>query len=305
MFDTLKFGQNKKSTRKNYLTIWRKFNSFLIKLDKKPPSWEERAALYGTYLVLIKGVKSATLKSYITAIKKTLTADGYCWNDKKVFVSALANVCRIENDTVKQRFPIKKKLLDLILFEIGRFYKNNPQPYLECLYKTIFILCYYGLLRIGEATNSQHVIKAKDIHFTNNGRTILLILFTSKTHGRESRPQKIRITGKRNYNKKVRGRNKIFCPIKQTKEYLNLRGGYLNNEEPLFVFSDRTPVEAKHVRKLLKLLLKRLQLDHKLYDTHSFRIGRASDLLKNGYSVEAIKMAGRWKSNAVYRYLRY
>ena len=40
------------------------------------------------------------------------------------------------------------------------------------------------------------------------------------------------------------------------------------------------------------------------YDTHSFRIGRATDLSKGGRSLSKIKRAGRWKSNAVYNYLR-
>ena len=43
----------------------------------------------------------------------------------------------------------------------------------------------------------------------------------------------------------------------------------------------------------------------KLYTFHSERSRRALDLLKLGLSVETIKRLGRWKSNAVFRYLRY
>ena len=45
-------------------------------------------------------------------------------------------------------------------------------------------------------------------------------------------------------------------------------------------------------------------LESHLYNTHSLHIGRASDLSKMGANVEKIKHVGRWKSNAVYRYIK-
>ena len=44
--------------------------------------------------------------------------------------------------------------------------------------------------------------------------------------------------------------------------------------------------------------------DDTLYGTHSLRSGRTCDLYKLGLSVETIKKIGRWKSNAVFRYLK-
>ena len=41
-----------------------------------------------------------------------------------------------------------------------------------------------------------------------------------------------------------------------------------------------------------------------LYDTHSLHIRRATDLYKSGSKVETIKQLGRWKSSAVYNYLK-
>ena len=56
------------------------------------------------------------------------------------------------------------------------------QPYLLVLYEAIFCLAYYGLMRIGELTEGDHPIKAKDIHIGVNKDKILLVLYTSKTH---------------------------------------------------------------------------------------------------------------------------
>ena len=80
--------QHRDSTVKNYLTIWRQFNKFVICLDDKPDLWEDRVTLFIGYLIE-QGKQSATIKSYVSAIKKTLIIDSYNWNDKLVLVRSL------------------------------------------------------------------------------------------------------------------------------------------------------------------------------------------------------------------------
>ena len=58
------------------------------------------------------------------------------------------------------------------------------------------------------------------------------------------------------------------------------------------------------MRSVLKTAIKRMGLNPSLYTVHGTRGGRANDLLSMGLSVEAIKKLGRWKSNAVYVYLK-
>ena len=74
--DRLMTQQHRDSTAKNYFTIWRKFNNFVIGLDTKPKLWEDRTTLFLGYLI-DHGVQSSTIKSYVSAIKKTLVMDGY------------------------------------------------------------------------------------------------------------------------------------------------------------------------------------------------------------------------------------
>ena len=62
-------NQNRKSTRDNYLRIWRQFNKFVINLDRKPILWEDRVAMFIAYKIE-DGMQSSTVKSYISAIKK-------------------------------------------------------------------------------------------------------------------------------------------------------------------------------------------------------------------------------------------
>ena len=194
LLEQLKQEGHRNTTSNGYHKIWKKFNEFIIQLDRIPKSWEDRTALYCAYCIGIKQLKSSTVRSYVSAIKSVLSKDGYEFSDGKVLLSSLTKSCKLKNDRVKTRLPIQLGLLDLILFQIR--HKYDQQPYLEALYITAFLFQYYGLMRIGEIAESPHSVKAKDIHESRPKNKLLILLYTSKTHGLESAPQQIRIIGK-------------------------------------------------------------------------------------------------------------
>ena len=175
----------------------------------------------------------------------------------------------------------------------------------------MFVTSYFGLLRVGELTERDHVIKAKDVHIGKNKNKIMILLHTSKTHWRDSKPQIIKInsveynpTGQKEMRNNIS--NNGFCPFQILQEYVGARKSRIasNPDEPFFVFRDRSPVSALNLRVMLRAILKEIGLDNTLYNVHSFRIGHAGDLLSMNLSVETIKKLGRWKSNIVYNYLR-
>ena len=281
ILDSLKHHTTRDSTTRNYQAIWRSFNKFLMKLDRCPPNWEDRIALFATNLIE-NGTQSATLKSYFSAIKKILKDDGYEVNDNLTIFSSLACSCKLENDVLRARFPIHINFLEILLFELERIF--NDQPYLQYLYKSIFLLAYYGLFRIGELTKSDHVIKACDFYLGRNKNKMLIILYSSKTHGKYSLPQKVKIS------ESPDGKHKrFFCPFGVLRHFLQLRGNYKSVQEQLFIFRDYTPVLPEQVRGVLRQSIKATGLDSSLYNCQSFRIGRCSDLIKLGYSIEMVK----------------
>ena len=158
-------------------------------------------------------------------------------------------------------------------------------------------------MRVGEVTKSQHVLKAKNVHMATNQDKLLLVLYSSKTHGKGSRPQKIKITSNR---KEKTGSyiHRHFCPFELMRRYMKARGGYESDHEQFFIFRDMTPVTPFHARNMLKILLKNLNLDSNLYGMHSFRIGRTTDLIKYNYTVDEVKLMGRWKSNVIFKYIK-
>ena len=303
VLEKLKSRQTRDSTANNYLTIWRQLNKFVISLDYRHNwTWEDKTALFGAYLI-DNGVQSSTLKCYFSAIKHVLKMDGYIWDEKRALLSSLVKSCHLKNNRLKERLPIQKGLLELLLFEIDRHFGDKGQPYLECMYKAIFSLAYYGMMRIGELTLGDHVVKATNIHIGRSKEKIMLPLYTLKTHGQGSRPQHIRISAIPK-NKSSKYGCRFFCPVQLIMSFMSRRGAYLTDEEQLFVFADRSPVTPYHFRTTLRNMLQALGLDSNLYDVHSFRSGRTCDLAKYGYSVDQIKAMGRWRSNTVYSYLK-
>ena len=300
ILDKLKCNTTRESTKRNYFSIWRSFNSFVIRLDRKPPSWEEKVALFIAFLSE-KGTQSSTIKSYISAIKCVLKEDGYQWNNQKILLSALTKACRLKKDCVRTRLLIQCGLLELILFEIQRIFTD--QTYLSILYKTIFALGYYGLFRVGELTMSDHVIKASNIHIATNKEKILVVLYSSKTLNKGGRPQKVKITSNSS-EKSGSYLHRFFCPFRLIRQYITLRETYENENEQFFIFRDKTPVRPCDARSILKDCIKRIGLDHSVYGIHSLRIGRSVNLENFGYSINELKSLGRWSSNAVYKYLR-
>ena len=301
LIDKLRNKHHRLSMEANYHVIWRIFNEFFLRLDQKPDSWEERLTLFVGYLI-DHNRKLSTIKSYISAIKSVLRDDGVILNENRYLIASLTQACRLKNDRVLTRLPIQKQLLNLLVKQLEVII--TEQPYLLALYKAIFVTGYYGLFRIGELTLGMHPVLAKDVHISDNKRKLKFVLHTSKTHWRDSGPQVIRISNKQIYPSKRKLPGVLCpCPYQSLRNYMKVRQpGFIHVQEPFFVFKDRSPVQPEHVRQVLKKTIVQIGLDPAFYHFHSFRIGRATDLLAF-LDVPMIKAIGRWRSNSVYSYL--
>ena len=304
ILERLKSNKNRKSTRHNYHQIWKQFNKFLMLLDKKPAIWERRVSLFCAFLI-DKGLKSNTIRSYISALKNTLIIDNYEWNDSWVQADTLISACKVLNDRVFCRFLVHIKLLELILFEIARLFDD---PYLILLYRTIFAVAYYGMLRMSEVTMDtasehvmDHALKAANVFIADNKPKIQLILYSSKTHGKESRLQIIKIVSNAVQECK---RPRHFCLIQLMRVYFKCRGDYWSEDEQFFIFRHKVPVPPSSIRKVLRDSIVNLGLDHTVYDFHGIHAGRTTDLVEQGVPIEEVQRMGRWKSNAVHKYIK-
>ena len=304
IIDRLHIQQYQKSTRRSYLSAWRSFNEFYIKLDSKLRHWEDRLVLFVGHLVHTHK-QAATIKSYISAIKAVLREDGYVLNEDRYLLNALTKACKLRQNKVKTMLPIQKGLLEIIIKYIKRIFE--AQPYLLTMYQALFTATYFGLLRIGEVTLGSHLIKALDVHVADNNRKFKFILRTSKTHTKSCVLQVIKLSSDpvRIHNKQT-NRPTVLCPYTALCRYVKARKSCIHEKEPFFVFRDQSAVTPQHMRAVLKEALTKANLDPTFYCVHSIRSGRACDLLHNlKLSLETIKNLGRWRSNAVYNYLKF
>ena len=190
--DKLKFEGMKSSTQRNYYCVWKGFNDFFIKLDIKPTTWEDRLTLYIGYLIE-NHKQSSTIKSYVSAIKAILMEDNYELNHDRFLLASLTRACKYKNDCARTRLPIHKAMLHMIIDQVSSHFNQLGQIYLCRLYRALFISAYYGMLRVGEMTTGNHPVLATDVHVGVNKRKILFILRTSKTQGKDKKPQLIKI----------------------------------------------------------------------------------------------------------------
>ena len=180
----------------------------------------------------------------------------------------------------------------------------DSQPYLLKMYRAMFVTSYFGMLRVGEITQSQHVVKACDVQIGDNKKKIRIILRSLKMHWISDPPQTVKLTAHPFESKLKTSDRENCCPFTMLRQYLLVRKSYKTEREQFFVFSDRTPIGPEQYRKTLKLCLSLAGFTKENYDTHSMRAGRSCDLLKMGVSVEMIKKLGHWKLNAVFKYLK-
>ena len=308
--DKLKLQCNRESTRRNYYSVWKQFNEFYIKLDVKPNNWEDRIILFAGYMIDQKK-KSTTVKSYVSGIKAILKEDGFEINENRYLLTCLTRACKYKNDTVRTRLPIQKGMLNIIIKETYKYFLNANQPFLAKLYSALYSTAYYGMFRIGELTTGDHPVLAVDVHVAENKKKMLFILRTSKTHWRDTKPQQIKISAVQDkphtdnylYNRKIAPED-ITCPFEILQRYVKARPTCKRTDEPFFVFSDRSPVKPWNMRNTMNNILRIQGFESNLYGVHSYRIGHAHDLLNLGISISVIKNLGRWRSNAVYSYLR-
>jgi hypothetical protein len=162
------------------------------------------------------------------------------------------------------------------------------------LFKAAVSIAFFGFLRISEfshGTQPQSCLPNEGVDIDNANRCVILILRRTKTDT-ENKGVTIRIypTG-----------NEI-CPVRHLARYLAIRPPSIPLAA-LFLHSNGAPMPSSWFRRKLKLECEATGLLGNV-NTHSLRIGAASEAAEKGIPDATIMKLGRWKSFAFTRYLR-
>ena len=169
------------------------------------------------------------------------------------------------------------------------------QEHDKAMFRSALTLAFFGCLRVSEFTYSRHTQEANpqfgDISVS---RTSLVY------HLRRSKTDQFGIGA---YIMISSSRDKVICPCRAMLAYLaQLRKPLAS--APLYQWYDGSPLKRQRFVTLLKLALQQCGYDPRCYNSHSLRMGAATLAAKQGFSEDAIKRLGRWKSSAYRHYVK-
>lgn len=169
------------------------------------------------------------------------------------------------------------------------------------LYRTAFILAFFGFLRLNEFTcvnkggGARHGLRTTDVVVQRTGgqqpAVVAITLQHSKTNqfGRE---QTIRVG-------EIPGNP--LCPVRAVQLYTAIRP---KSAIAFFAHFDASPVTRYQFQAMLKKATSAAGLDTQHFRSHSFRIGATTAAALAGCQPELIKSCGRWRSDAYKTYIR-
>jgi len=235
-----------------------------------------------------------TIKTYLSAISLTQKLQNLPDTTTSTLVTkTYQGICNLrKHHPVPSLLPITKTILHNL---IDNLQYSTTTPFDFSLSRALFLLTHYACLRVGEAVWSNdhsHTLTYDSIvPVTHNQSPAYLITFTTYKHSQGATPklllQKVQHTQ--------------YCPVFSLTHYFALRG---SQSGPLFLTQQKNPVTRQFFTSTLSKTLHQAGLHQQNYNTHSFRIGRATQLAQEGHTHSTIKSTGRWKSTAFLKYIR-
>ena len=273
------------NTQAAYQRSWVKYTKFctLFGLSAHLPVSTDKILKFISYLHLNK-VPFQSITPILSAISYKHKLSDLPDPCKAFKVSQVLNSLKRINPTVQQKFPITLTLLQKMVNSLGLL---GLSEYETSLFRSMFTIQFYFALRIGELTDSQHNITLEQVLVKQNSLTISFNTFKHSS-SLTSCPHEVHRV------------NNHPCPVVELKNYLASRD---KANGPLFKLGNK-PVPRHVYNNKIKTVLKLLGEDTTKYSAHSFRIGATTYWASKGMSELQIKQLGRWKSDAIFKYLR-
>jgi integrase len=241
---------------------------------------------FATWLHL-KQLSPATIRTYVAAVKFwEQLLQGRDIPHTFALTKTLKGIARQVPQLPDDRQPITLPYLAAIVSALPLF----MPPYYCLLYKSMFTLAFYAMLRVSEMTKTRfadHNLQAWAVTLLPSAVT--LRLQSSKTSHKNEPEQLVTVPAQ-----------PIMCPLAALQEYVASRPPAFY----LFVNVSGDPVTYDQFSAAFQRACYLSQLPYKKLTTHSFRIGGASYYSSIGCSDQQVKLLGRWASDAYRKYVR-
>ena len=277
-----------KATLSLYQKHWEEFTNFAITLDQSPlPASKELVSLYVAYIRNTLVLKATTIQSRLSAISHYHSMSDFDSPTSSYVIDSLI-ASYSKNDSPP---AIRKAITKDILLKILESINSRENAYSKKLYCAMICLMYHGLLRCSEVTHStkcNHNLKSSQVTLEKGSR--LKITFISYKHSKPNPPPLL-----------IRPPGDASCPYTAVKRYLKVRP---QGPEPVFCNQNGRPVSRNQLVCVLKTHLAFCGKEKLNFNTHSLRMGKATDMHHAGYTDPQIAKAGRWSSTAFMRYIK-
>ena len=278
-----------------YNTGLNSFNSFrsLYELQELWPPTIEQIVMFVSWLSL-QGLAHSTARLYVKAVgfqcKMKIVSDV---TRHYVIEKALEGFKRSSSGKArKSRLPITPQLLQRILSVIPVVCSNSYESY---LFSAAYCLAFAAFLRVSELAVSStkyvsNVLLNSDVEVNEKDGTAKITIRFSKTD--QAGVGSVLIINRTGTE---------LCAVSRLVEFVKRRPPIVG---PFFCHLNGKPLTQYQFTAILKKCVCSFQPDYGKFTSHSFRIGAATAAAMAGYSVETIKQAGRWRSDAYRRYLK-
>ena len=277
------------SSTTQYHKCWTEYKKFYYNRYIKHVKYStpEQIQIFITYLKNYKKYRTSTLRCYLSAIA-FYTKSRY--NRDPTKSHAMKLLLKSYNNSELGDTDIRKPIDITMLTDLSNnALASNIDLYDRYAFIIMYNFMFHAALRVSEickSNTSKHILQFKHVHF-DQGKSLVTLKLTSFKHSNGASTN-IGIS----CNKRLK---------KVIKKYLYMRG---QQPGPFICHRNLKPYTRLELVTQLKKQLARLQYDEQQYNTHSFRIGKATDMSKNGASDIQISTFGRWKTNAFKKYLR-
>jgi integrase len=257
----------------------------------------EQVAEFIAWLSL-QGKAAATISSYVAGIsfwhKMQLLRDP----TRNFLIAKLVSALRRGRTTSDPRQPVTGQILRKL---IGALPTVTKSQYETILYRTSFILAFFGFLRLDEFTCQSARKSCVGLH-TNDvvilptgglGKHMVKITLRRSKNNQYGPPQHV-------YIQAIHG--STLCPVRAVNSYIAVRPA---NCTPFFAHFDTSALTRHQFQAVLRRCTAAAGLDVNKFTSHSFRIGAATAMAAAGISPAVIQASGRWRSTAYKRYIRH
>ena len=201
---------------------------------------------------------------------------------------------------VKLKPPITPNIFRTLLTHLDQI---NLSYLEQTMFRAASTTALFGLMRVGEYTSkttTTHTLNKtllrKHVEFvrgTNHKLTCMWLTITKGKTDASGKGVRLRIPTSGDPG---------FCPVTALHIFYLQTSRYNNPNEPLFRIGKRNLTRDK-INRTIKKLTAAAHLNTN-YTSHGYRVGGATALAALGYTVEQIRLRGRWASDCFRVYTR-